>query len=58
MVDKATEEDNCQLEMAARNDDIQKKWLLIKETWLKASKQVCGMGKGGRQTKGMSQSLA
>ena len=32
-------------EMAARNDevtkadDIQKKWLLMKETWLKASKQ-------------------
>ena len=38
--------------MAARNDeiskadDIQKKWLLMKETWLKASKQVCGMTKG------------
>ena len=34
-------------EMAARNDeatkadDIQKKWLLIKETWLKGSKRVC-----------------
>ena len=34
-------------EMAARNDnvaeadDIQKKWLLMKETW-----QVCGMTKG------------
>ena len=27
-------------------DDIQKKWLLMKETWLKASKQVCGMTKG------------
>ena len=39
-------------EMAARNydvtkaDDIQKKWLLMKETWLKTSKQVCGMTKG------------
>ena len=39
-------------EMAAGNDDvtkaddIQKKWLLMKETWLKASKQVCGMTKG------------
>ena len=39
-------------EMAARNgevtkaDDIQKKWLLMKETWLIASKQVCGMTKG------------
>ena len=39
-------------EMAARNDevtkadDIQKKWLLMKETWLKGSKQVCGMTKG------------
>ena len=39
-------------EMAARNDevtkddDIQKKWLLVKETWLKGSKQVCGMTKG------------
>ena len=22
-------------------DDIQKKWLLMKETWLKGSKQVC-----------------
>ena len=38
-------------EMAARNDevtkadDIQKKWLLLKETWLKGSKQVCGMTK-------------
>ena len=38
--------------MAARNDevtkadDIQKKWLLMKETWLKGSKQVCGMTKG------------
>ena len=34
-------------EMADRNDevteadDIQKKWLLMKETWIKASKQVC-----------------
>ena len=39
-------------EMAARNeevtkaDDIQKKWLLMKETWLKGSKEVCGMTKG------------
>ena len=39
-------------EMAARNDevtkadDIQKKWLLVKETWLKGSKQVCGMTNG------------
>ena len=39
-------------EMAARNDevtkadDIQKKWLMMKETWLKGSKQVCGMTKG------------
>ena len=39
-------------EMAARNDDvtqfddIQKKWLLMKETWLRASKHVCGMTKG------------
>ena len=38
-------------EMAARNDevtkadDIQKKWLLMKETWLEGSKQVCGMTK-------------
>ena len=38
-------------EMAARNDgvtkadDIQKKWLLMKETWVKASKQVCGITK-------------
>ena len=38
-------------EMAARNDgvtkadDIQKKWFLMKETWLKGSKQVCGMTK-------------
>ena len=37
--------------MTARNDDvtkadaIQKKGLLMKETWLKASKQVCGMTK-------------
>ena len=39
-------------EIAERNDDvtkaddIQKKWLLVNETWLKASKQVCGMTKG------------
>ena len=39
-------------EMAGRNDeltkadDIQKKWLLMKETWLKGSKQVCGMTNG------------
>ena len=39
-------------EMAARNnevtkaDNIQKKWLLMKEIWLKGSKQVCGMTKG------------
>ena len=39
-------------EIAARNDDviraddIQRKWLLMKETWLKGSKQVCGMTKG------------
>ena len=38
--------------MAVRNgdvtkaDDIQKKWLLMKDTWLKGSKQVCGMTKG------------
>ena len=38
--------------MAASNDevtkadDIQKKWLLTTETWLKGSKQVCGMTKG------------
>ena len=39
-------------EMEARNDevtkadDIQKKWLLMKDTWFKASKQLCGMTKG------------
>ena len=39
-------------EMAGRNDDatkaddVQKKWLLMKETWLKGSKQVCGITKG------------
>ena len=39
-------------EMAARNDDvtkadeIQKKWLLMKETWPKGSKQVYGIMKG------------
>ena len=44
-------------EMAARNDDvakaddIQKKWLLMKETWLKGTKQVCGMTKGPPQHK-------
>ena len=62
-------------EMAARNDvnkadGIQKKWLMMKETWLKASKQVCGMTKGPPRhketwwwtrwlpTKSVSQSLA
>ena len=65
--------------MAARNDnvaqtnDTQKKWILMKETWLKGTKQVCGMtkspprhketwwwkrcGRGGCQAKGMSESL-
>ena len=44
-------------EMAARNDevtkadDIQKKRLLMKETWLKGSKQVCGMTNGPPQHK-------
>ena len=39
-------------ELAARNDDVtnaddfQKKWLLMKETWLKCSRQMCGMTKG------------
>ena len=39
-------------EMAASNDDVtrvddvQKKWLLMKETWLKGSKQVCRMTRG------------
>ena len=39
-------------EMETRNDevtkadDIQKKWLLMKATWLNGSKQVCGMTKG------------
>ena len=43
--------------MAARNydvtkaDDIQKKWLLVKETWLKGSKQVCGMTNGPHRHK-------
>ena len=37
--------------MAAKNDDVTKadniqKWLLMKETWIKGSKQVCGMTKG------------
>ena len=38
--------------MGVRNDDvtkvdeIQKKWLLMKETWLKGSNQLCGMTKG------------
>ena len=30
----------------AKADDVQKKWLLMKETWLKGTKQVCGMTKG------------
>ena len=39
-------------EMADRNDyvtksdDVQNKCLLVKETWLKGSKQVCGMTNG------------
>ena len=52
---KLNDEETARLfthEMAVRNDevtkadDIKKKWLLMKETWLKASKQVCGMTKG------------
>ena len=44
-------------EMTARNgdvtkaDDVQKKRLLMKETWLKGSKQVCGKTKGPPQHK-------
>ena len=44
-------------EMEARNDDvtkaddIQKKWLLMKETWLKYSKPVCGMMKASPRHK-------
>ena len=30
---------------ANKADDVQKKWLLIKETWLKGYKLVCGMTK-------------
>ena len=43
--------------MAARHDDvtkaddIQENWLLVKETWLKGSKQVCGMTKGPPRNK-------
>ena len=39
-------------EMVERNNDvtkadnIQKKWLLMKETWLKGSKELCGMTNG------------
>ena len=29
-----------------RQQHIQKKWLLMKETWLKGAKQVCKMMKG------------
>ena len=38
--------------MAVRNDDVtiaddvQKKWLLMNDTWLKGSKQMCVMTKG------------
>ena len=44
-------------EMAARNDDVtqandvKKKWVLLKETWIKGSKQVCGMTKGPHRYK-------
>ena len=31
--------------------EVQKTWLLMKETWLKGSKQVCGMTKGPPQHK-------
>ena len=49
---------DCSLLVTARNDevskgdDIQKKWLLMKDTWLKASKQVCGMSKRSTSTQG------
>ena len=55
---KLNDEETARLftrEMAARNDDVtksddvQKKWLLMEETWLKCSKQVCGMTKGPPQ---------
>ena len=38
--------------MSARDDDVTKadgvlnRWLLMQETWLKGSKQVCGIPKG------------
>ena len=50
-------------EMAARNDDIakaddiEKKRLLIKETWLKGTKQVCGMTKVHLDTRRLSGGL-
>ena len=74
---KLKDEDMARLftrEMAAKDDDVnkaddvQKKWLLMKETLLKGSKQVCRMtkglrqhketcGRGGCQEKGMSIAL-
>ena len=57
---KLKDEVNARLftrEMSARNDDVtkadevQKTWLLMKETWLKGSKQVCGMTNGPPQHK-------
>ena len=58
---KSKDEETARLfthEMAARNDevtkadDIQKKWLLMKEIWLKGSQQVCGMTKRSTSTQG------
>ena len=34
------------------SDGIQKKWLLMKEPWLKGSKQMCGMTKRSTSTQG------
>ena len=52
---KWKDEDTIRLltrEMAVRNDDVtkadnvQKMWLMMNETWLNGSKQVCGITKG------------
>ena len=39
-------QNNLMNDEVTKADDIQRKWLLMKETWLKGSKQVCRITKG------------
>ena len=42
---KLKDEETHRYDDVAKADGIQKKWILMKETWLKGTKHVCGMTK-------------